>query len=748
MVFGISASGAAFPMAVMIKHMSTGFGAVMSPLPSEDGFLLFTDPEKLTMTAACARSQALFNIAGPDALSGTLPMQRFINNIKEIVNSQATREVRTTNRSQIATQRNRLAASRRWEPAVLQLPATLDSDSTSNRKMKVQLKVAKYTLPSVDALRGTERYESGSLRFRTRSFRTTTDSAQEPEQPQPSDSGREVLYILHWRPAGRHIEPTAAATGMGVPDQAVEVRPSMVMQSEAKPPQPAQHSNQPHTVNLSEDEDMLTHYGFTDPADAQQVAAVSSSEFGGDEPAQSSSSQRSMSVASSSASLSQMAQIQSTADPDSKRVWIDDESSGYSVGSAENSKTANADAVASLPRDNSALLRDDDGKTSGSSHTSDRSAASRLRTYIESQKTRIDPGLRELRRSFIWVVLMTIIVQIVIVVALRETRLNNLEADTQIESSSLRQFHGQRIVEHVQSLMFMSLQYIDPASGGALGKDPGPMGTVGWMDAAVPAKTYENVTRTMLLAETNMFEQVHEALYKSLSRSITPSSVVQMYNNPSVSLREVEQGELLVREKTLLEMGSQFIQQARKVAYMPLNSIRMADSSVNYVLANGPESILRALNESSMAYKESSQQNLKKLEDVMGIALMAATVVLDLILIGIAVPIVRRIEGSKDDILKVFLDVPRVVVRYLKQASVRRLQIVLAEDGDDGEQQIEEKEATDWGKLRIRSRKRQRAFKKSFRYVQPALCCSHSSRKFTLLTSGIISAHKMHHWFA
>lgn len=100
--------------------------------------------------------------------------------------------------------------------------------------------------------------------------------------------------------------------------------------------------------------------------------------------------------------------------------------------------------------------------------------------------------------------------------------------------------------------------------------------------------------------------------------------------------------------------------------------------------------------------------------------LMSVIMLFDLILITAVVPIVRKIESNKDKILKVcvcdwllcmicshlvtspqiFLDVPIVVVRYLKQRCQDRLEILTELEGDNelppGELIYEDDKARDW----------------------------------------------------
>jgi len=87
---------------------------------------------------------------------------------------------------------------------------------------------------------------------------------------------------------------------------------------------------------------------------------------------------------------------------------------------------------------------------------------------------------------------------------------------------------------------------------------------------------------------------------------------------------------------------------------------------VYYTRANGPTSISAGANESSILLHRRTEQH-KERNEVLELAItMASVAILMISLLFMVIPVVVRVEMSRDSIFRIFFHVPRKVVKFLK----------------------------------------------------------------------------------
>lgn len=85
-VFGLNSSGAIFPMYMAVKAMQPGFGALVQPISTEEGFVMFIKSSGV-ITGCCTESFGLLGLSPSAISSDAIPLTRWIPNQEELVDS-------------------------------------------------------------------------------------------------------------------------------------------------------------------------------------------------------------------------------------------------------------------------------------------------------------------------------------------------------------------------------------------------------------------------------------------------------------------------------------------------------------------------------------------------------------------------------------------------------------------------------------------------------------------------------------
>lgn len=328
---------------------------------------------------------------------------------------------------------------------------------------------------------------------------------------------------------------------------------------------------------------------------------------------------------------------------------------------------------------------------SSSSFTSSSYAImSKLRKAMERLNQTLDPGLEQLMRSYAYIVLLTCALNVgssLIIQSLNTSYSCKLAV---IQRCGERQMLLQRVTMNAQTLVL---------SG-----------------AGVLPSTYFNESRSDLQRYTEQLDRLHKSLYET-SRTQQDASYA-MYTTPVASVEEKEGSAATTRSLNLLQAGVETVSRARNVIANPaLPTLSNSDPDAHFLLSNGPGPLLQAFNQSCLSLRLEAEDDAHTNESVKLAEFLLQVFILDILAITVVVPIVQKIDRSKDNILRIFLDVPKEVLQVLHQRATKQLEVMIDEDGEEDlmfEEDEEEKAILNKGKNSNQSRSGgNREFKKS-----------------------------------
>lgn len=85
-VFGLHSGGTIFPMHMGVKAMQPGFGALVLPITSDDGYIIFMKSNG-SITACCAESLSVFGLPASAITNEAITVSRWVPNFAELVDS-------------------------------------------------------------------------------------------------------------------------------------------------------------------------------------------------------------------------------------------------------------------------------------------------------------------------------------------------------------------------------------------------------------------------------------------------------------------------------------------------------------------------------------------------------------------------------------------------------------------------------------------------------------------------------------
>lgn len=328
----------------------------------------------------------------------------------------------------------------------------------------------------------------------------------------------------------------------------------------------------------------------------------------------------------------------------------------------------------------------------GSSSTftsSSHAIMSKLRKAMERLNQTLDPGLEQLMRSFAYIVLLTCALNVGSSLVIQGLNTSFSDKLAVIEKCGERQMLVQRVTMNTQTLVL---------SG-----------------AGVLPEAYFNESRSDLARYTEQLDQLHKTLYDT-SRKEEDSSYT-MYTTPVAIVAEKEGSSATTRSLNLLQAGVETVSRARNILANPsLPAITNADPDAHFLLSNGPGPLLDAFNRSCMSLRLEAEDDAHTNESVKLAEFLLQMFILDILAITVVVPIVQRIDRSKDNILRIFLDVPKEVLQVLHQRAMKQLEVMIDEDGEEEmlfEEDEEEKAILNKGKNSHQRGAVNREFKKS-----------------------------------
>ncbi|KAA0165235.1 hypothetical protein FNF28_03516 [Cafeteria roenbergensis] len=344
----------------------------------------------------------------------------------------------------------------------------------------------------------------------------------------------------------------------------------------------------------------------------------------------------------------------------------------------------------------------------GSSHgsaSSRSSAMTQLRRSLTWQSNHTEPGLWRLRQAIFYIFAVFGIINVATTIVSREIFNGYLYDVSQVADSGLRLVEFSHILLGMQSLLLMGTHVV-PATPGQF-----------------------NLTLATVAQSVDLFAEVHDRLYVSAAADGDPQltdlysgvvppfiDLVPFHSGQDGGAGRADSGEVV--HIGLLDAGKKVVTKATSAFKSPQAAWDTSvanNSDVHFVLVNGPTSILSALNASAWISQYRTNSIFAFMTDVRVVMMYVTCGLVIFMGLAIIVPITRQVEHSKDEIFKVFLDVPTVVLRALKAQAHKRLgKLVREMEDDDAGMSDDEDDAeatdaitnVDWSKIDLKVRKR------------------------------------------
>ncbi|KAA0152619.1 hypothetical protein FNF29_03846 [Cafeteria roenbergensis] len=344
----------------------------------------------------------------------------------------------------------------------------------------------------------------------------------------------------------------------------------------------------------------------------------------------------------------------------------------------------------------------------GSSHgsaSSRSSAMTQLRRSLTWQSNHTEPGLWRLRQAIFYIFAVFGIINVATTIVSREIFNGYLYDVSQVADSGLRLVEFSHILLGMQSLLLMGTHAV-PATPGQF-----------------------NLTLATVAQSVDLFAEVHDRLYVSAAADGDPQltdlysgvvppfiDLVPFHSGQDGGAGRADSGEVV--HIGLLDAGKKVVTKATSAFKSPQAAWDTSvanNSDVHFVLVNGPTSILSALNASAWISQYRTNSIFAFMTDVRVVMMYVTCGLVIFMGLAIIVPITRQVEHSKDEIFKVFLDVPTVVLRALKAQAHKRLgKLVREMEDDDAGMSDDEDDAeatdaitnVDWSKIDLKVRKR------------------------------------------
>lgn len=189
----------------------------------------------------------------------------------------------------------------------------------------------------------------------------------------------------------------------------------------------------------------------------------------------------------------------------------------------------------------------------------------------------------------------------------------------------------------------------------------------------------EATARNDLVDLSALFDRLERDLYED---SRVSSAARAFFYVPSITMQALVGSVLVDRVYNLKEAGQVFLAAAARASTLATNQFNIiTDQSVFTILANGPTVYLTALYKAAEYYKSAVDENYVDVWSMEILIFGIAIIALGLFIAFILRPTVASVEKGSADILKLFLALPRPVVRLLQ----RRFLQALRNQGDDEE---------------------------------------------------------------
>lgn len=197
----------------------------------------------------------------------------------------------------------------------------------------------------------------------------------------------------------------------------------------------------------------------------------------------------------------------------------------------------------------------------------------------------------------------------------------------------------------------------------------------------------EDIGRATLLLMADRLEETELALYTNAEHVF--DGFEEMYETPNIDVVELSGSIEHHRYMNLHEVATVLISKARLIHEQPISEIDLMNENVHFILTNNFGSVETAFNDSSRTYQKQAVKDASLVESIDLIFTCVALVVVFLVLVLAFRPAVRRVEGNKEVVLNLFLDIPRETVKELHKSSERRFRFLqdetnaLGDDEDD-----------------------------------------------------------------
>eukprot|EP00735_Rhodelphis_limneticus_P006606 TRINITY_DN19033_c0_g1::TRINITY_DN19033_c0_g1_i1::g.21563::m.21563 TRINITY_DN19033_c0_g1::TRINITY_DN19033_c0_g1_i1::g.21563 ORF type:complete len:703 (+),score=232.15,UPF0104/PF03706.8/0.91,UPF0104/PF03706.8/91,UPF0104/PF03706.8/4.6e+02,UPF0104/PF03706.8/4.9e+02 TRINITY_DN19033_c0_g1_i1:98-2110(+) len=170
-----------------------------------------------------------------------------------------------------------------------------------------------------------------------------------------------------------------------------------------------------------------------------------------------------------------------------------------------------------------------------------------------------------------------------------------------------------------------------------------------------------NTTTELLLETSYDVQTAHRSMFLDHSSMLT-DELERLYTEPNVTMQTLKgKGEFC----SLWEAGMNFASRGEQVSYYPVGSFGLDNPVVYYVATNGDKDFMRALNASVFMIREHTEDAT---DTILRAQYAFLTVVLALLvsaLLFVIYPIINNIINNKDATLRLFLELPRPIIKRL-----------------------------------------------------------------------------------
>jgi PAS domain S-box-containing protein len=179
---------------------------------------------------------------------------------------------------------------------------------------------------------------------------------------------------------------------------------------------------------------------------------------------------------------------------------------------------------------------------------------------------------------------------------------------------------------------------------------------------------------TQLQALADSLQSTHDALYSE--GTFGSATLDSLYFKPVIEVSELQGNVVAKRKVNMHRLVSMYASKARLFASLSLSQMTSSNEHVYFFQNNMFNHVFTALNQTMTGYVEVSADEAQTVEDVELAFMLTNLLTVLLVLVFAFRPSVKKVQQNKDDVLRLFLDVPRSAVKELELEVLERTRLV------------------------------------------------------------------------